>query len=231
VQCLSGEWETCIQTLEKAVELEPDDAQGRYWLGLAYQQDAQKSYEKAEEEYLRALRADPDSAKAHLALGGLYQGQPGMEALAFEEIQKALSLAVQQGDEELELKARSELARYFYAQDNYALCVDQWHKVLEERPGDADAHRRLGLCYAMRRDPGDLEAAIESLERALQLDFEQIDAYYFYLGQYYASEEDYARAFMAWDQFLRFSEDEGLKAEVREMLDAYRAAMREEGTP
>jgi len=224
--CLHSEYEPCIEALEKAIELAPDDSLNRYW-----QQGAQDGVEKAREQYLKALRLDPEYGQAYFALGTLYRSQPGNEALAFEVLEKALAVAIESGDTELEAKARSELAGLYYAQDNYARCVEQWLKVLEQYPEDADAHRRIALCYAMRRDKGDLEQAIGEFEQALQLDFEQMDAYYFYLGQYYASQEDYPRAFLAWDQFLRFSDNEELKAEVRRSLDAYREALGGEAAP
>ena len=83
----------------------------------------------------------------------------------------------------------------------------------------------------MRQGVGDLEKAVAALEQSLQLDFGQLDAYYFSLGQFYASQQEYARAFFAWDQFLRFSEDEELKAEVRAMLEAMQRAMEEGQAP
>jgi tetratricopeptide (TPR) repeat protein len=231
MHCLRGENEACIEALEKAVELAPDDPLGRYWLGLAYQRVAQDGQQKAEEQFFEALRLEPDLGRAHLALGSLYRGQPGQEARSFEELQRALSAAVETGDEDLEVKARTELAVLYYGQDNYDQCVEEWLRVLEEYPEDADARRRLGLCYAMRRNESDLERAIAELEMALKLDFEQMDAYYFYLGQYYASQEDYPRAFLAWDQFLRFSDNEELKDEVRGWIEHFRQALQEETTP
>jgi tetratricopeptide (TPR) repeat protein len=231
LRCLHREYPPCIEALEKAVELAPDDSENRYWLGIAYQQGAQDGFVKAREQLIEALQLDPDSGMAHFALGSLYRGQPGNEALAFEELSRALDAALESGDVELETKARSELAAFYYARDNYAQCVEQWLEVLKEYPEDADAHRRIALCYAMRREKGDIEQAIDEFEQALQLDFEQMDAYYFYLGQYYASQDDYPRAFLAWEQFLRFSDDEELKADVREWLDAYQEAMTEEAAP
>jgi tetratricopeptide (TPR) repeat protein len=231
LQCLRGDYDACTETLRTAVELEPDNPQGHYWLGLAHHQGAEDGFAEAERAYLRSLHLEPGSAKTHLALGGLYQSQPGMEALAFEQIDEALRLAIQNQEPEVEAKAHAELARYYYAQNNYDLCVQEWQKVLEDQPEDEDALRRLGFCLAMRSERGDLESAVAALERSLELDFGQMDAYYFYLGQYYASQEEYTRAFFAWDQFLRFSEDEELKAEVRTWLQAYQEAMQEGEAP
>jgi tetratricopeptide (TPR) repeat protein len=230
MQCIDGDTEACIQTLEKAVELAPDEPLGHYWLGLAYQRATEQDEQKAEEQLFEALRLEPDLGRAHLALGSLYRGQPGQEARAFEELERALDVALETGDTDLETKARAELATLYYGQDNYTQCIEEWLRVLEEYPKDPDARRRLGLCYAMRRGEGDMERAITELELALDLDFEQMDAYYFYLGQYYATQEDYARAFLAWDQFLRFSDNEELKNEVRGWIERFGEALQSDAS-
>ena len=103
--------------------------------------------------------------------------------------------------------------------------------MLEEYPEDPDARRRLGLCYAMRRNECEMERAIAELELGLKLDFEQMDAYYFYLGRYYALQEDYPRAFLAWDQFLRFSDNEELKEEVRGWIARFEEMLQADTSP
>ena len=231
LQCISGDYETCIKTLQKAVEMEPDDAWGRYWLGLAYQHGAEDGLDKSLAEYQEALRVDPRLGKAHLALGLLLRDMPGQQVLAIEEVKKALDAALEVGDEELAAKAHAELASLYYARDEYDRCIEQWKQVLETTPDDADAHRRLGLCYAMRRGTGDLELAVQEMETALALDFDHMDAYYFYLGQHYATQKDYGRAIFAWDQFLRFSDSEELNAEVRGWIRSYQEALTEEKEP
>nr|HID14592.1 tetratricopeptide repeat protein [Anaerolineae bacterium] len=220
LQCLRGEYEVCVRTLEKAVEMEPDDKWGRYWLANAYQQSAEDGFDKALAQYQEVLRMEPDFGEAHLGLGYLYRSQPGKEVLAIEEFEKALEAAMDANDEDLAAKARAGLAILYYAQDNYSQCIDEWKRVLAANPDDAAAHRRLGLCYAMRGEEGDLEQAIPELEQALALDSGYIAAYYFFLGQYYATEKnDYPGAIWAWEQFLRFSDDEELNAEVRKWIE------------
>jgi tetratricopeptide (TPR) repeat protein len=232
LQCTSGDFSACIESLEKAVELEPDDSQGHYFLALAYQYGAQDGLDKAEAQYQEALRADPSLGRAHLALASLYRSVPGKEVLAVEEVKRALDLALEANDEELATRARSELARLYYARDQYDECIDEWKQVLESEPDDSAAHRRLGLCYAMRGEEGDLEQAVTELERALVLDYSHVDAYYFFLGRYYAEEKkDYPRAMFAWDQFLRLSDNKELRGRVREWVEAYQADLEEEKSP
>jgi tetratricopeptide (TPR) repeat protein len=100
---------------------------------------------------------EPEFGEAHLGLGLLYRSQPGKEMLAVEEFKQALDAAVDADNQDLAAKARAELATLYYAQDNYSRCVDEWQQVPAVSPDDAVAHRRLGLCYAMRGEEGDLE--------------------------------------------------------------------------
>ena len=124
-------------------------------------------------------------------------------------------MAVESGDAGLASQARNELAGLYFAEDNFSKCIDELKLVLERDPADAAAHRRMGLCYALRGGEGDLEKAIAELERALVLDRDDVDLYYLYLGEHLAAEGDASGATAAWEQFLRFSNDEDVMAVVR----------------
>jgi tetratricopeptide (TPR) repeat protein len=227
LHCLRNETEACIEKLEEAMALAPENAWTHYLLSLAYRQRAEGGENEALAQITEALRLDPTLSKGYLVLAELYQTQPAGVPLAIEAYGKAIDQAVKAGDEELAARARADLARLYYAEDRYDECIDEWQKVLEAEPENPDAHRRLGLCYGMRQQSGDLERAVAALETALRLGFEQIDAYYFYLGQTYVSQEDYPRAFLAFDQFLRMSDNEVLKGDVREWMEAYRQYLEE----
>ena len=220
-QCMRREFEECVATLERAVEMEPDEMWGRYWLANAYANVAEVDVDKAVAGFREVLRMEPDLAEAHLGLAHLYQNTPGKEALAIEEYDKALDAARRAENPLIESAARGGLAALYYAQDNFSRCIAELREVLDENPGDAAAHRRLGLCYAMRGEEGDLAQAIAELEQALSSDFSQIDAYYYLLGRYHAEESEYAQAIWAWRQFLRFTDDEERSAEVRDLINGF----------
>jgi tetratricopeptide (TPR) repeat protein len=229
LQCMTGDFAACAETLEDAIRLDPENAQGHYLLALAYQQDAQGDLDRAVREHQEALRFEPQLAVSHLAIAEMYAQRPGYEPLAIEAYQEAARVAHDIGQAEVEARAYAGMARLYYRQDQYQQCIDTWQRALEVSPEDPDAHRRLGLCYAMRAQEGDLQRAVDAMERALVLDYGQIDAYYFFLGQYYASQEEWLRAMLAWDQFLRFSDDEERNELVRGWMERYRQSVEEEG--
>ena len=78
----------------------------------------------------------------------------------------------------------------------------------------------------MRGEEGDLEKAVIEMEQALVRDFDQIDAYYYFLGKYYALERgDYDRAAWALEQFLRLTDNQQLKSQVEEWIEQGMAEM------
>lgn len=219
LQCLHGNLPECVAALEESVALDPEDADGHYLLAAAYHQSALHGFNESLKQYQEAIARDPQNGRAYVGLGLLYGQETGKEALAFETFQKALQVATETDDEVAALKARSELAALYYAQDNYTQCIEEWTQVLEATPDDPAAHRRLGLCYAMRDDQGDLEQAISELERSMVLSFGPIDAYYYYLGHLYARQEDYDHALWSWEQFLHFSQNPELNQEVQNWVE------------
>ena len=219
LRCIKGQYDECVRTLERAVELDPDDKMGHYWLGSAYQSSAEDGFEKSVGHYLEALRRDPEFGEAHLGLAFLYKSQPGREVLSIEEFKKALESEWEIYDEEYRSVARAELANLYYGQNEYDRCIEEWTLVLKDDSDDARAHFRLGLCYGMRGREGDLEKAVSEMEEGLALGFSNVDIYYQFLGKLREEQDDRAGAIWAWEQFLRFSDDEDLNAEVRERID------------
>ena len=220
LHCMRGELDPCTEALEKAAEMEPDDAWGRFWLASAYQRSAVDGFEKALAQYQEALRLDERFGEAHLGLAYLYQSRPGSEAESFEEFQMALDAALEAENEELATTARVELAAIYYAQDNYGRCIEESSKVVQAKPDEPYGHFRLGLCYAMRGREGDLDFAMAQLHESILLGGDHIDVYFFFLGQYHYTNEDYARAAWAWEQFLGFSNNDEVKDVVRSQLEA-----------
>lgn len=125
----------------------------------------QRKYEEAIEQFLSALEANPDSAKAHLNLGLVYLA---MER--YPEATKAIeqSRAIEDSDE-----AIVALATVFFQQKKYTEAAALMQEALQRSPERADHHLRLGI---IRRRAGDLERAIESLQMAITQDPAMLEA-------------------------------------------------------
>jgi eukaryotic-like serine/threonine-protein kinase len=86
-----------IAAYENLAKILPSNADVEYALGDLYSSDGQ--YEKARTQFAAMLKADPNSIKALWELGNLEYQQENYQA-ALEPLNKALSLAVQVGNEE-----------------------------------------------------------------------------------------------------------------------------------
>lgn len=84
-----GKYEEAAMSLEKAVALEPGNADARNALGVIYHR--QKQYQQAEEQYLEAIKANPNHAKARTNLAITYQQQHEPQK-ALQQLEKALEI-------------------------------------------------------------------------------------------------------------------------------------------
>ena len=84
-----GKYEEAAMSLEKAVALEPNNADARNALGVIYHR--QKQYQQAEEQYLEAIKANPSHAKARTNLAITYQHQHEPQK-ALQQLEKALEI-------------------------------------------------------------------------------------------------------------------------------------------
>lgn len=60
-----------------------------------------------------------------------------------------------------------EMAKFYFLNSKYDEAIDEFRKVLEINPGNAEAYYNLGLIYENRNRPDD---AKEMYEKALSID-------------------------------------------------------------
>jgi tetratricopeptide (TPR) repeat protein len=90
-----GEYDKAIPEFQKAVFIDPGDADNYLVLGLAYHLSLK--YDEAIIQYQTAIEIDPDHAHSYGNLGYVY-GLKGDEEKEKEYLQKARELFVRQGD-------------------------------------------------------------------------------------------------------------------------------------
>jgi len=84
-----GEYEVAISEYNKALELNSNNADVYYDLGLAY--EALRQYEEAIAYYKKAIEVNPNYAHAYRALGGIY-GLTGQFEEAKASFEKAVAI-------------------------------------------------------------------------------------------------------------------------------------------
>ncbi len=202
-----NEWELAAEAFSQAAQANPDYAEAWAYLGEAQQHlpqdEKQASTQAGLAEIQRALQLDPHSLAAHLFLS-IYWSRQGRYDLAEQAISEALQIYPQEAALHAELgslMARSgdlagaaeaylqaaaiepEDAWYqrqvveFSLTYNYqleALALPAARRALSMSPGEAD---NLDAMAQVQIRLGQLEAAMETLERALKADAQNAAAH------------------------------------------------------
>jgi Tfp pilus assembly protein PilF len=153
------------KALEQANEIKRNDAfQGHRAYVRIY--TLQKKIDLARNEYLAAVREEPNSARAHNALGAFFaitdKNYPG----AFEEIEKALKLDSTYMPAWFRLGQVAALSASNFARGEEALKKYLKYQPKDTEPELANAHYRLGQIY---ENQGKKTEAKQSYVAALQL--------------------------------------------------------------
>src|SRR6185436_1220489 len=133
--------EKAVETLQEAIKLDPDLAEGYFRLGLAYvavgkEQEAEDAYKKAVEKYKKYLEANGKDAEAHYNMGQAYAGLH-LYSEAVREYRQATRLKDDDADMFYDLgTALSKLAQYDEA-------VSAFSKSLEIDPNNTRAEDAL----------------------------------------------------------------------------------------
>ena len=180
-----GKNDIAVYFFTKALAIEPDYAQAHNHLGNALKDlgrlgDAVASYQKA-------ISSDPDYAEAHYNLGVVFKHRGGLDD-AVASYHKAVIVNPDYA------KAHHNLGFLYEKMNRLERADVHIRKALDIDPDFYTAH--ISLAVLLRRR-GEVNEAIESLERLLSRNLSGIDSYriHFELGKCYDLEKDYDQAF------------------------------------
>lgn len=160
--------------------------------GFALPPDLQPAWQRAADEYLATLRYNADRPEANVALGGLY-GATGRLDEALAAFDQALRL------DAAFVPAYVNAADLLRVMGREAEAAAMLERGLQEAPDGAALHHALGLA---RVRSGDLAGALDSLERAAELD-PGTERYAYVHAVALHSAGQSARALQVLDQALR----------------------------
>lgn len=181
-EVLRGSVEEALTLLNDLAIARPESSEVALWYGHALKRSGDSS--GAAHQYLRALRLDPDSAGALIALGDL-QSAAGDLRRGLAYYQRAIGAAP-----EFPLGYR-KAAGIEVQLILHADAIGHLRRYLELRPGDAVAMRVMGLEQYLDED---VDGAVATLEQALALDPDNAQGH-FGLGMALADRAgDYERA-------------------------------------
>jgi serine/threonine protein kinase len=169
------------EILERSLQLDPGFAEARAWYGITrwlmintgYSNDGAWLY-KAEEEFRRALKDDPECASAHAFYSDVFYFQ-GQKELARLEAERALELDSQN------LMAGYVLSHYYQLTGEYDTAQSLATEMKQRDPLSWPARLFLG---DMKRQQGNPAKSIVEQQKILEVDQRNVYAIYFLAHAY-----------------------------------------------
>ncbi len=187
-----GELAQAIAELEKAIELDPNNAEAHRNLGTAYGE--QGKWEQAAAAYEKAIELAPDFGEAYGDMAGAYF-YVGKLAEATAAGEKGIELAPDYAT------AYNNLGIVYASQGQLDASLGLFEKAIELTPNDASAHYNLGFAYENLER---LDDAIAEYQKAARVDPNYVDAYE-NMGAVYARQGRFEEAIVQFETFLELA--------------------------
>jgi tetratricopeptide (TPR) repeat protein len=196
-------WDDAVKYGERAVSLEPDNAEYHLWLGREYGRKAQDSKafaaatnaKKAKNEFERAVQLDPSSVPARLDLSEYYTEAPGFMGGGVDK-------ARDQAEQVEKYDAGTShliLARIADKQKQYSEAETQYRAAIKQAKNPADMWLQLGDFYRQQGRLDDMQAAVQS---AMAQTNKKAESYYDAARELYQAGRDYSDAVQYLQKYL-----------------------------
>jgi type IV pilus assembly protein PilF len=196
-----------LTELNKAVELDPDNAQIRNVLGVAYMEKGMLS--EAIQEFRKALDLSPDFVEVHNNLGTALLRQ-GKVQEAIKEFNKALTNPLYPTPHFVEYN----LGRAYYQLKDYDQAKKHFKEAVKISPGYSMAYLGLGeTCMATRQ----WDEAAEALKKAIEYAPRYVEAHYD-LGEVLVAQYQTNLARMAFKEVIRLDPEGPLGKKAQQRL-------------
>ncbi len=197
-----------MRELNRAKELDPENAEIDMTLGLAYQ--ARGDMDKAEEYLREAVRIRPDYAEAHNNLGNLLSLR-GKSEEAIREYQQAAANVLYPTPE----YAYYNMGREYVILKDLPKAEVMYQRAIALRPSFADAYRGLAL---VQSEEGKWKDATRTLEKLVEVAPFYASGW-MDLGRLYLRLDDPPKALRAFRNAMTNSDDPALRKEAAKYID------------
>ena len=185
--------EECKKMAEAALELDDLNSKGHNYLGNVYSE--LKEYEKAIEQYKKAINIDLNFRDPYINLGNVYSDLKEYEK-AIEQYKKAIEIDPKYPG------SYNNLGLVYYDLKDCEKAIAQYTKAIETDPKYASAYNNLGIVH--KELERDLEAAIEQFTKAIEIDPKYAISY-FNLGLVYHELKDYEKAIAQYTKAININ--------------------------
>ncbi len=213
-----GKFEQAVAEFEKAIALDPNDANAQRNLGTAYGE--QGKWEESLAAYERAVEINPNFGEAY-----------GDMAAAYFNLGK-LAEAIAAGEKGIELApdyatAYNNLGIVYGAQGQIDEAIALFEQGIQADSSCAECYYNLGFAYEQVEQ---LDQAIAAYQKAVQADPNYTDAYE-NMGTVYARQNRLEEAIAQFETFLQLApDDDPDRAQVEEWLAQLKEATAGRGT-
>ena len=159
VQMEQGKTLEAIDSVNKALKLDPENSEAHYFLGFIHYQ--QSEYPPAEKEFKKALKLNPYYTDAHNLLGLVYRETKDYDK-ALAEFQAALNDKSYKTPERIHLN----IGHLYLARNMYPEAIASFQKAVALSPDYVRGHLGLGTAYARA---GQKEMADRELRKVVAL--------------------------------------------------------------
>lgn len=225
----TGNVESALLALERAVQINPSLAEARTNLGNIYLKKGRIN--DAVYEYRLALKINPSDAVTHNNLGNAYTEKKWLrDAISEYEIaiyldpnftdaytnlanaycrKELFNQAVFYLEEAIDLEPENfalynRLGDIYHRMDNYSAAIRRYKKALKLNPESADAYYGLGVCYGKS---GETKYQIKAYKKALTLE-PGMTAAMERLGNVYFDRKDYNTAIELYRKIIQIKPTE-----------------------
>jgi tetratricopeptide (TPR) repeat protein len=175
----SGEIDTGVKQLEKAVELDGANSEYHLRLGIAYSVKIQEVsfFEKGQlapkikSEFEKAVETDPENMDARMGLAQFYLNAPPIAGGSTEKAMEQIEVIKKQNP----LQGHIFMAQIHMAKKEYDEAEKELQSAVSLEANEPDIHYQLGMLYQTSQN---FPAAFEALESAIQSDPDYMGAYY-----------------------------------------------------
>jgi tetratricopeptide (TPR) repeat protein len=201
-----GKLSEAIDNIRRAVEIEPDNPEYLYFLGLIYEQGQQ--IQDAVESFQKSIAKNPKNADAYEHLGqNLNMQNRFLEAVT--AFKKAAGL------DPTRARLWAQIADSQQQAGDLDGAIGSYQKSLAQDPNQPGVWSRLGIAYKDRGCTGCKNRAIEALKRAEVVDPKDWVAHH-ELGYLYKDDGRRAEAIAQFRKYLNLRPDAGDMETVRD---------------
>lgn len=162
-----GEWDAAEEQLERAVELEPQNAEFRYWLAISYLEHINHvsifrkrgMANKARDTLIRTLEIDPDHMDARMTLAGYYLDAPGIVGGSKDKAREQLQEIIARDP----VRGRLFEAQIYEDDGDWAAAETAYTDVIAAAPDNAHVLYQAGM---FRQGRSQWPEAVDLFERA-----------------------------------------------------------------